>query len=84
MPCHDVVEMIIVTVHTQKLTASEAANYLRLAPSTLAKMRCFGGGPRFSKAGPRRVVYDKADLEEWLADRAYHSTAEYLANRHRA
>jgi hypothetical protein len=73
-----------VTIHPQKLTASEAATYLRLAPSTLAKMRCFGGGPRFSKAGPRRVVYDKADLDEWLASRLYHSTAEYPANRNRA
>lgn len=68
---------IIVSVHTQKLTTYEAANYLRLALSTLAKLRCFGGGPRFAKVGPRRVVYDKDDLDEWLASRSYRSTSEY-------
>lgn len=67
----------------QTLNASEAAEYLRLATSTLAKMRCYGGGPIFSKAGLRRVVYCKSDLDEWLALRSHHSTAEYSVRHHR-
>lgn len=67
------------TVQMQKMRASEAASYLRLAESTLAKLRCYGGGPRFSKAGARRVVYDKSDLDDWLASHLYRSTSEYTA-----
>jgi len=65
------------------MRAPEAAGYLRMAESTLAKLRCYGGGPRFAKAGPRLVIYDRADLDAWLADRIVHSTSEYgsLAKR---
>ena len=55
----------------------DAADYLRLAVSTLAKLRCSGGGPVFSKAGPRLIIYDKFDLDAWLASRLCNSTAEY-------
>ncbi len=68
-----------VTEHS-KLRAPEAASYLRIAVSTLAKLRCYGGGPRFAKAGPRLVIYDRADLDAWLAGRLCHSTSEYDAN----
>ena len=53
-----------------------AAEYLGLSTSTLAKMRLRGDGPAYSKAGPRIVVYDLADLEEYLAVRRRHSTSE--------
>ena len=73
------------TADNTKLRASEAADYLRMATSTLAKLRCQGGGPRFAKAGPRLVIYDRADLDAWLAERMCHSTSEYnvLAKRAR-
>ena len=61
----------------RKLRTSEAALYLRMAESTLAKLRCYGGGPRYSKAGPRLVIYDRADLEAWLKSRSCGSTSEY-------
>ena len=51
---------------SNRLRAEAAARYVGLAPSTLAKMRVRGDGPPFSKAGARVVVYDIADLEEWL------------------
>jgi len=51
---------------SNRLRAEAAARYVGLAPSTLAKMRVRGDGPPFSKAGPRVVVYDLHDLEEWL------------------
>lgn len=66
------------TVQSQNMRADEAASYLRLAQSTLAKLRCYGGGPAFSKAGARRVVYTKSDLDDWLAGRLFRSTSEYL------
>jgi predicted DNA-binding transcriptional regulator AlpA len=62
-----------------KMRAAEAASYLRMAPSTLAKLRCYGGGPRFSKAGPRLVIYDRSDLDAWLENRICHSTSEYCS-----
>lgn len=45
--------------------AREAARYLSLSPSTLAKMRVFGKGPQFCKLG-RRVVYRLSDLDDYL------------------
>ncbi len=46
----------------------EAAEYVGLSKSTLDKLRCFGGGPRYLKLG-RAVVYAKSDLDAWLADK---------------
>jgi predicted DNA-binding transcriptional regulator AlpA len=67
----------------KKMRSPEAAAYLRMAESTLAKLRCYGGGPRYSKVGPRLVIYDRADLDAYLADRMCRSTSEYatLAKR---
>jgi hypothetical protein len=52
-----------------------AADYVRVAASTLAKYRITGLGPRYSKAGPRIVVYDEDDLDAWLTARSRHSTS---------
>ena len=49
-----------------RMHAEEAADYLGLAPATLANMRSKGGGPVFHKVGAR-VVYHKSDLDAWLA-----------------
>ncbi|MCP3960300.1 MAG: helix-turn-helix domain-containing protein [bacterium] len=46
------------------LTTQEAARYLRLRPSTLARWRSVGGGPPFRKFGGR-VVYSREELEEY-------------------
>lgn len=59
----------------QRLPVYEAANYLGLSSSTLNKLRVFGGGPIFLKLG-RRVVYDKTDLDAWLAHRRRRSTSD--------
>jgi predicted DNA-binding transcriptional regulator AlpA len=63
----------------EKMRSPEAASYLRMAASTLAKLRCSSGGPRYSKMGPRLVVYDRADLDAWLANRLCHSTSDYAS-----
>ena len=60
----------------RKLRTPEAAQYLGLSQSTLAKMRLRGDGPAYFKAGRRIVLYDPADLEAWLAARRRFSTSE--------
>jgi predicted DNA-binding transcriptional regulator AlpA len=51
------------------LTTRQASDYLKLAVSTVEKLRCHGGGPKFIKLGSRRVAYLKPDLEEWISSR---------------
>ena len=60
---------------SRPLAVGEAAIYTGLASSTLNKLRHFGGGPAFLKLG-RRVLYDLADLDVWLAAHRRHSTAD--------
>lgn len=58
------------------LRPHEAAAYLGLAASTIAKMRMSGDGPTFIKAGPKVVLYDQKDLDAWLENRKRISTME--------
>lgn len=46
------------------VTPREAAAFLHLSESTLAKMRMTGMGPRYRKHG-RKVVYAQSELESW-------------------
>ncbi len=54
------------------ISTTEGSAYLRqahgvpFAASTLTKMRCVGGGPKFVKVG-KRVFYQKTDLDAWIA-----------------
>lgn len=57
------------------LTPDEAARFLRRPASYLAKLRCFGGGPRFVKQG-RLVRYRRSALEAWLAGLERASTSQ--------
>jgi hypothetical protein len=57
------------------LSTPEAASYCGSSASTFSKLRLFGGGPTFIKLG-RRVVYDPADLDVWLAAHRRNSTSE--------
>lgn len=52
-----------------------AAQYAKLSASFLNKLRVFGGGPKYLKIG-RRVLYDQADLEMWLAAHKRGSTSD--------
>ena len=63
-------------LNNRKLRTDEAARFLGLSSSTLAKMRLRGDGPAYSKAGPRIVVYDMTDLDDWLAKGRRFSTSE--------
>lgn len=58
----------------QVLIARDAAAYLGLATQTLAKFRWAGTSPPFYRLG-RRIVYDRADLDNWLTTRRKTSTS---------
>jgi predicted DNA-binding transcriptional regulator AlpA len=57
------------------LSSKDAATFLGLSPSTLAKMRLNGNGPIYCKLG-RRVLYRREDLEAWLASRVARNTSD--------
>lgn len=57
------------------LNPKEAAIYVRRSESSLAKLRCSGGGCRYIKNG-RRIYYDIADLDAWLASLRRRSTSD--------
>lgn len=57
-----------------RLRRAEASEYLelahgiRLAPATLAKMVCTGGGPSYHKS-LRTPLYPRDELDRWAAER---------------
>jgi predicted DNA-binding transcriptional regulator AlpA len=53
----------------------EAAHFLGLSQSWLAKLRLSGDGPPYMKVG-RRVRYSRADLLKWAQKSLRHSTSE--------
>ena len=57
------------------LTTREAAQFLKLRPNTLEKMRVYGGGPIYRKHG-RHVVYHIDDLTAWSDLRKKDSTSD--------
>ena len=63
------------------LLQAEAAKILRLSERSLERFRLTGTGPRFIKAGGRRVLYRMCDIEAWLAERTFSSTSEAHAHR---
>jgi len=57
------------------LTPQEAANYLRVSGSWLAKARMRGDGPAFIKVG-RAIRYSKTGLLQWMKSQQRLSTSE--------
>jgi predicted DNA-binding transcriptional regulator AlpA len=52
----------------EALSEEDAAQFLGVSKSFLAKRRCYGDdGPPYVKYGGKRVVYLRADLEQWRA-----------------
>jgi len=57
----------------------EASQYLRMAPQTLRKWRCTGGGPAFVRMGTRpgaRCRYKPEDVRAWAENRTFESTSQ--------
>lgn len=59
------------------LRPPEAARYLGLSESTLAKQRLRGDGPRYVKLGSRAVGYSINELDAYLEACTRSSTSEY-------
>jgi predicted DNA-binding transcriptional regulator AlpA len=57
------------------LTPKEAADFLRLSMSWLAKSRMRGDGPPYSKLG-RSIRYTEAALLQWMESNLRLSTSE--------
>jgi predicted DNA-binding transcriptional regulator AlpA len=63
------------TIGAELLTPREAAAFLRLSSSWLAKARMRGDGPPFLKVG-RSIRYSRAALVKWLNSQLRVSTSE--------
>jgi len=64
----------------RRLNVEEAAEYTGIAKATLNKYRVTGNGPAYTRpGGARRVIYDTADLDAWLAASRRKSTSEIVA-----
>jgi len=62
-------------MNARYMPTKAAASYTGLSISTLNKLRVIGDGPKYVKCG-RRVVYEIADLDDWLASLKRHSTSD--------
>ena len=54
-------------IYPDRMRAAEAADYLRVSRSTLAKWRGGTDGPPWHRCGPRIVYYQKDEVDAWLA-----------------
>ena len=68
------------TIPLTYLRTKEAAEYCGSTRSSFEKRRVQGAGPPFIKMG-RTVVYALSDLDAWMAERRFRSTAEADAAR---
>jgi excisionase family DNA binding protein len=50
----------------ERFWASEAAEYLKVSRSTLAKWRMKGEGPPHHRCGRRLTYYYKNEIDAWL------------------
>ena len=58
------------------LRAPEAAAYVGLSPSTMAKRRIYGFPPAFLNLGGRAIGYAIDDLDAWLESCRRQSTSQ--------
>ena len=65
--------------HSEYMTATEAAEYLRSSTSTLAKRRLSGDGPKYFRIG-RAVRSCRTELDNWMAASAQYSTSDTRAH----
>jgi len=55
------------TATTRPLTTDEVSELTGVPGATLRYYRYLGTGPRSYRLG-RRIVYDRADVDKWVAD----------------
>lgn len=64
---------------TNLMNTERLSGYLGLSVPTLERMRGTGEGPPYMKFGPgrtSRVMYDKRDVDHWLASKRRNSTSD--------
>lgn len=66
---------------TVYLTTKEVAERLRMTPQAIRLLRYKGSGPRFTKPSRSRCLYSEAEVESWLRERTFSSTAEETVSR---
>ena len=59
------------------ITPKQLADLVGVAVSTLKKWRSIGCGPPWVRIG-RRIFYDLAEVEKWIDQNRFCSTAEYV------
>ncbi len=62
--------------HDELMTSPDAARFLRLEPQTLRSWRVQGRGPRYIRISGTRVAYRRDELDRWISEREFGSTAE--------
>ena len=60
-------------VHTD-----QAGEHCSFHPDTLRRLRREGGGPLYARIG-RAIRYDLRELDRWMQERSYASTAEEVS-----
>ena len=55
---------------TPLATTEEVAAYLRRKPGTVKRWRHLGIGPRYIRGEGGEVLYDWADIDDWVAEKA--------------
>ena len=69
-----------VTQADEFLSDAQLCVLLRVTTRTTARWRVEGNGPAFIRAGGRRVLYRRSDLDIWLARQTFaHRAAEAVA-----
>jgi excisionase family DNA binding protein len=59
------------------LSDAQLCAMLRVTPRTTARWRVEGNGLPFVRAGARRVLYKRSDVESWIASQTFaHRAAE--------
>jgi hypothetical protein len=53
---------------SQLATPAQVAEALHTTPASLAQMRYRGDGPKWVRAGRRRVLYRWVDVDQWLTE----------------
>lgn len=68
----------------RRLRRPRAAAYMGVTPTYLARLACEGGGPPYIRLGAKMVIYERDDLDVWLAAHRVRSAAEYSERKRRA
>ncbi len=60
------------------LSTRQVCKWLRMSQQWAEIHRTKGGGPPFIRVSPTRIRYRRQSVLDWLAERTYASTAEYV------